>query len=462
MNTATTESVKAVLGTNAKANKQRRGKWWLAFVIAGVLGAGAYVWLSPQQGQTSVSFKTTPVQTGKLVVSVTATGNLQPKNQVDIGTELSGTVAEVLVDDNDVVKKGQVLARLNTTQLNDTITKSKAALASAEANVNKATAAITQSQATLKEAETNLKRLQELHQASGGQLPAQTELDSAKATLDRAKADIASNKAAEVAAKAAVTQAKASLRSDETNLGKAIITSPIDGVVLDRAIEPGQTVAASLSAPTLFTLAEDLSQMEVEVAVDEADVGKVKEGQKAEFTVDAWAGRKYPAEITRVSLGSTTSDNVVSYVTVLAVQNTDLTLRPGMTATATIETDRRDNAVLIPNTALRFTPPMLAAPPDEAGSAPAASGSSGGFLSKLMPRPPMMDQKKRSTGTGDAEQGAKNADGTQTVWVLNDNRPTAVSVKTGISDGKMTEIVSGDLQAGMQVITESNSGGKAP
>ncbi len=460
MSTATTESVKAVLGTNAKANKQRSGKWWLAFVVAGALGAGAYVWLSPQQGQTSVSFKTTPVQTGKLVVSVTATGNLQPKNQVDIGTELSGTVAEVLVDDNDVVKKGQVLARLNTTQLNDTITKSKAALASAEANVNKATATITQSQATLKEAETNLKRLQELYQSSGGQLPAKTELDSAKATLDRAKADIASNKAAEVAAKAAVTQAKASLRSDETNLSKAIITSPIDGVVLDRAIEPGQTVAASLSAPTLFTLAEDLSQMEVEVAVDEADVGKVKEGQKAEFTVDAWAGRKYPAEITRVSLGSTTSDNVVSYVTVLAVQNTDLTLRPGMTATATIETDRRDNAVLVPNTALRFTPPSTA-PIGDAENAP-ATGNSGGFLSKLMPRPPMMDQKKRGTGTGEAEQGAKKADGTQTVWVLTDNRPSAVSVKTGISDGKMTEIVSGDLKTGMQVITESNSGGKTP
>ncbi len=459
MSITTTESVKAVLANGGKTNKNRGGKWLLTLVITAALAGGAYYWYAQPQATSQVSYKTTSAQMGKLLVTVTATGNLQPKNQVDIGTELSGTVTAVLVDDNDEVKKGQVLARLNTTQLNDTIAKSKAALASAEANVNKATATIAQSQATVTEAQANLNRLQELYQTSGGKLPAKSELDTAKATLARAQADVASNKAAEVAAKAAVTQAKATLRSDETNLSKATITSPIDGVVLNRAIEPGQTVAASLSAPTLFTLAEDLSQMEVEVGVDEADVGKVKQGQQAEFTVDAWTGRKYPAEITRVSLGSTTSGNVVSYVTVLAVHNTDLTLRPGMTATATIATEKRDNALLVPNAALRFVPPQATSTVGGAGT----SNKNSSFLSKLMPRAPVSETKKRTnTNATGAAVTATTADGTQKIWVLDNNQPVAVSVKTGLSDGKMTEIVSGDLKEGMPVITESGNGSKAP
>jgi HlyD family secretion protein len=364
-------------------------------------------------------------------VTVTATGNLQPKNQVDIGTELSGTVDEVLVDANEVVKKGQKLASLNTTQLQDTITKGKAALASAQAKVK-------QSAATIKEARTKLARLRELYNTSGGKLPAKSELDTAEATLERAQAD-------EEVAKTTVTSAAADLRSAQTNLGKAIITSPIDGVVLTRTVEPGQTVASSLSAPTLFTLAEDLAQMEVEVGVDEADVGQVKAGQSAEFTVDAWPGRKYPAELTRVSLGSSISDNVVSYLTVLAVQNTDLSLRPGMTATATIKTDARENVLLVPNTALHFTPVVEAA----ASAAPAETS----FISKLMPRPPGMGGQR--TRNNDSEKTAVHVAGMQALWVLENNAPLAVDVETGISDGKMTEIVSGGLKAGMAVITES-------
>ncbi|MDD5393829.1 MAG: efflux RND transporter periplasmic adaptor subunit [Thiothrix sp.] len=423
-------SVQAVLAAGGSKPLAMKSKKLIILLVAVLMAIGAgYYFFTKPASNSQTSFKTTEVKTGNLSVTVTATGNLQPKNQVDIGTELSGTVDEVLVDANDVVKKGQKLASLNTTQLNDTITKGKASLASAQAKVKQAAA-------TVKEARTNLSRLRQLYSASGGKLPAKSELDSASATLERAQAD-------ELVAKTTVTSANAELRSSQTNLGKASITSPIDGVVLTRTVEPGQTVASSLSAPTLFTLAEDLAQMEVEVGVDEADVGQVKAGQKAEFTVDAWPGRKYPAEITRISLGADTSNNVVSYLTVLAVQNTDLTLRPGMTATATIKTEARENVLLVPNTALRFSPPVAAAT-----TAPANSS----FISKLMPRPPGMGgQKKRPNGTS----SAASPDGMQKIWVLENNVPVAVEVKTGISDGKMTEIISGNLKAGMQVITES-------
>jgi len=435
INSTTNDSVKAVLAAGGKKKSQSsKGKWLLALLVAGIVSGGAgYYFMGQSQTTSQASYKTTPAKLGNLSVTVTATGNLKPKNQVDIGTELSGTVDEVLVEANAVVTKGQKLASLNTTQLQDTITKGKASQASAQAKVKQAAASV-------KEARTKLNRLRELYSASGGKLPAKSELDSAVATLERAQAD-------EAVAKTTVTSATAELRSSQTNLGKAIITSPINGVVLTRTVEPGQTVASSLSAPTLFTLAEDLAQMEVEVGVDEADVGQVKAGQKAEFSVDAWPGRKYPAEITRVSLGADTSNNVVSYLTVLAVQNTDLTLRPGMTATATIKTEARENVLLIPNTALRFTPVVAAAP--------AAASANSSFISKLMPRPPGMGTaKKRPNGTSPAA----SPDGMQKIWVLENNAPLAVEVKTGISDGKQTEIVSGGLKEGMAVITESTGG----
>lgn len=439
MSINTTPSVQDVLkqktgSQKTGGNSKRAWKSTLAIVVALAMAGGAgWYFLSKPATTRQQSFQTQSVKRGDLSVTVTATGNLQPLNQVDIGTELSGTVDAVLVDTNDTVKKGQELARLNTTQLDDTITKTKASLASAEAKVKQAAA-------TVKEARANLNRLQQLHAASGGKLPSKAELDSAAATLERAQAD-------ETVSKSTVASAKAEVRSAATNLGKAIITSPIDGVVLSRSIEPGQTVAASFSAPTLFTLAEDLAKMELEVGVDEADVGQVKDGQKAEFTVDAWPGRKYPATITRVSLGSTLSDNVVTYLTTLTVANTDLTLRPGMTATATIATNSRSDVVLIPNAALRFTPVMPAANGVVSGGQQNSS-----FLSKLMPRPPGMGRPRTQPTK---EENTSNSE--QTVWVLDSGNPAPVKVKTGISDGKMTEMVSGDLQPDMQVIVGSSS-----
>jgi HlyD family secretion protein len=341
---------------------------------------------------------------------------------VNIGSELSGTVARVLVDINDRVKKAQVLAELDTAKLQDQIARSRAALASSEAKV-------AQAAATVKEARGNLARLREVQRLSGGKVPSQAELDTALATLERALAD-------ETAARSSVTDARAALSSDETSLRKASIRSPIDGVVLTRAVDPGNAVAASLQAVTLFTLAEDLTKMKLQVNVDEADVGQVREGQNAAFTVSAYPNRKYPARIVRVGYGATTKDNVVTYLAELEVANTDLSLRPGMTATATITATERRGALLVPNAALRFTP--------VAGDA-AAGGNSGGLVSKLMPRMPRSGAPRKAGAT---------AAGARQVWVLRDGAPAEVPVTPGVSDGRRTEVESGDLHEGDAVITD--------
>ena len=254
--------------------------------------------------------------------------------------------------------------------------------------------------------------------------------------------------AVEASARANVAEARAAASTDETNLSKASIRSPIDGVVLTRTVDPGNAVAASLQAVTLFTVAEDLTQLRLEVNVDEADVGAVKVGQKASFTVSAYPSRRYPATITRVAFGSTKTDNVVTYVTYLDVDNADLSLRPGMTAAATIIATERTDVLLVPNTALRFTPAQ--------DGSPAAAASGGSFVSKLMPRMPRTGTRKPADTSAAAAAGAKQ------VWVLKDAQAVAVAVKTGISDGRMTEVSGEGLQEGMAVITDQQSAGAAP
>ena len=424
-------SVESVLGAgNGGDTGQawfKRPKYWL--IAAGAVIAILALWLFLGAGgkSTKVTYQEVAVSRGKLVVKVSATGNLQPTNQVDIGSELSGTVETVYVDDNDLVKKGQVLARLDTAKLEDQVQNRKAALQAAKAKVQQAIA-------TKNEAQAELARFREVWKLSGGKVPSKTEMATAEANLARAAAD-------EASARASVSQARANLRSDQTNLSKAIIRSPINGVVLLREVEPGQTVAASLQAPVLFTLAESLSSMELQVAVDEADVGQVKEGQEAHFNVDAYPNRQYPAKITRVGFGSQTTDGVVSYLTILSVNNDDLTLRPGMTATADITTLVREDALLVPNAALRFEPQN------------GKKAKNGSMLSSIMPRPPHLSKKKKQA-TKNLAQG--NA---QSIWVLNKDVPEAVQVVIGASDGRFTEIAKGDLKAGMKVITNSKTGG---
>lgn len=415
------EDLTSVLGTAPGHGRVSRIWRRLAGgVLAALVAISGYALLRSNHGPPAPLYTTQLAQRGDLTVTVSATGNVQPTNQVDVGSELSGIIEAVRVDDNDRVKRGQILAQLDVSRLQDQIAKSRGALTAAQALVS-------QTLATVKENRVNLERLQGVVARSNGAV-SRSDLDAADAALQRAMAD-------EASAHAAVVQASATLRSDETNLAKASIRSPIDGVVLLRKVEPGQTVAASLQAPVLFTLAEDLSQMQLEVDVDEADVGQVRDGQDATFTVDAYPARKYPARISRVDFGSQIKDGVVSYLTILAVNNDDLSLRPGMTVTAEITTARVHDALLVPSAALRFTPETT---PGE------TAATSGGIVSRLLPRfsPP---PPSRPAG---APAGAHR------VWVLRDGGPVAVPVTPGVTDGRLTQIAGGELQAGMAVITE--------
>ena len=428
-NTTTTPSgteLQALLDEAPQRVWWRRSVIWIGLTIALAIGAGVYYWQSNAKSSAAPVFVTEPAAKGKLTLSVSANGTLQPTTSVNIGSELSGTVLRVLVDVNDKVKKGQVLLELDTAKLGDQVARSRAALSAALAKV-------AQAGATVKEAKGNLARLEEVARLSGGKVPSQAELDSGRATLERALAE-------ERSAHASVADARAAAATDETNLSKASIRSPIDGVVLTRNVDPGNAVAASLQAVTLFVLSEDLSKLRLQVNVDEADVGAVKVGQKASFTVSAYPSRKYPAKIYRVAYGSTITDNVVTYITYLEVDNSDLSLRPGMTASATITATERQDVLLVPNTSLRFTP-----------SLGAGAKAKGGIVSSLLPRMPQ-GARKTAGGSGTAKQ----------VWVLRDGAAVAVSVNTGISDGRMTEVIDGELQAGMLVITDQRAAGGAP
>jgi HlyD family secretion protein len=403
----------------------KRARRWLGWgSVATVIGVAALLLWPGQKSGPAGQYVTDEAITGNLTVTVAATGTLQPIRTVDLGSELSGTLEAVLVKENEHVRKGQVVARLDMSKLNDQVTKSRAAVAAAHASVR-------QMAATVTEARTTLNRLRKISEKSGGGLPSQSDLDAAAASYERSLANVGG-------AEAAVAQAQATLKSDETNIKKASIRSPIDGVVLTRKVEPGQTVVAAMNAPVLFVLAEDLKKMELQVKVDEADVAGVVAGQSASFTVAAWLGRRFDATVDSVGMGSTITDNVVTYKTVLKVNNDDLALRPGMTATARIVTGQRQNALLVPSAALRFVPP----------DAPAASA---GIVSKLLPKPP---QRRRLQDGGPARIGNTK------IWVLRDSTAVAIPVTTGLTNGRQTEIIDGELEPGMAVITEFQSTAK--
>jgi HlyD family secretion protein len=419
----------------------RRYVKWVAIAI-GVILLALLGWRL--FGPTAAAgYATAPVARGNLTVTVSATGKLAPTNQVTVGSQLSGLVTQVVVDVNDTVRAGQPLALIDPEQLDDQIRQGNAQLAANVASVN-------QARATVAEANAQLARLQEVYKLSNGRVPSKTELQTGQANAQRAVA-------AQRVAEANVTAAKASLSQSQTQRARAIIRSPVNGVVLARQVDPGQTVAASFNTPTLFVIAEDLSKMKLEVAIDEADVGSVKIGQRADFTVDAFPGRTFPAEITRVDLGSnltvsaatasssttttSTTGQVVSYAADLTVANPTLQLLPGMTATADIVTSDKRNVLLVPNAALRFKP--------DTGAAAGQSG--GGIAGSLTFRPKRGNRPER---TATLARGAS-----QTVYVKNaDGTPRAIQVTTGDTNGTQTEVLSGDLKPGMQVITGQLSG----
>lgn len=433
-----------------KQGRRSRGLWfWLVLLAVIIVAGGGWWWRQAELAKAAgPMYVTSPLEKGEVSLSVTATGNLEPTNEVTIGSELSGTVQEVYVEGNDHVTAGQPLLKLNTDKLEQQTANTRAAVLSAEAKV-------LQAQATLDEVQDTLSRQQELSRLSGGKLPSRADMASAVASVARAKADL------EVA-KANVGSAQAQLLINESDLAKAIIRSPIDGIVLTRSVEPGQTVAASFTAPELFVIAEKLEHMKLKVAIAEADIARLKDGQSATFSVDAWPGRNYDARVTKVSYGSGVTDNVVTYETELEVSNDDLSLRPGMTATAVIDVARSADTFVVPVAALRFEPPV---PQQSAGaSAPSAS-----FVERLVPGP------RRFGRSGSNSRGSRTAAVTGKIWVLDDvaaqpqagqaagsaadpeGEPRQIDVRIGLSDGRQTEIISDELKEGMTVILRLNT-----
>lgn len=403
---------------SVEGRKRKRRYLWAALTLVVLVGVGAWVVMG-RSGRHR--YETQEAFRGDLIVVVSATGNLEPTNQVEVGVEVSGTVATVDVDYNDRVERGQILARLDPTKFKAQVVKSRATLQSAKARV-------LQAQATVEESRAQLARLKRLRQVSKGTDPPQVDIDAADAALKRAMAERAS-------AKADVAEVSATLESNEIDLSKTVIHSPVDGIVLVRAVEPGQTVAATLQTPVLFVLAEDLTKMELHVSVDEADVGKVRAGQQATFTVDAYPDRTFSAQIADVHYGAQEIEGVITYEAVLNVDNQDLSLRPGMTATANIVVERVADVLLVPNAALRFSPP-----------AEEEARQGGGLLGRLIPHPPRGASKNGERPSADQRM--------QRVWVLKDGKPIPVRIATGPTDGITTEVVQGEIEAGAPLIVQ--------
>lgn len=421
-------SVDEFLGTKPRPRWRRWMKYWLPGLVVLLLVLGI---AQCSREAPPPDYITEAVTKKSLSLSVTATGNLRPTNQVEVGAEVTGPLDSVLVDVNDRVSKGQVIAVINTEIIDQQI-------AQARANLNAARAALAQARATINVDTAQLKRLEEVRRLSGGRVPSQIEMEQAQAAVARDKAAVAS-------AQANIEAAQASLNGNLTTRTRAVIRAPVDGVVLARRVEPGQTVVASFNTVTLFVIAEDLSAMQLRVSIDEADVGQVKRGQKATFTVDAYPGRRFPATLERIDLASSSTTqasasggtgtsaaggSVVSYEARLAVQNPDGVLRPGMTATATIATQNTGSAMLVPNAALRFRPE--------------AKDQGGG---RLLARPDF--------GLEDSKQQASIGEGSrQQVQVLQaDSTLKAIEVITGRSDGRSTAVRSRELKPGMKVVT---------
>ncbi len=424
--TASARDVEEFLGIPPARPPSRVMRWGMTSVAVVVLALIVARLISG--GTAEPKFATVELQRGDMAVHVTATGNLEPTNEVSVGSELSGLIDAVFVDINDKVTKDQALAQIDPEKLNDAMLRSAAALEQAKASV-------LQADATVELTRVSLARFEEIRRLSNGKVPSMTELDKARAESKQAVANLA-------AAKASVSSAQAQLSTDRTNLAKATIRSPVDGVILSRRVEPGQTVAASFNTPTLFVIAEDLAAMKLEVKVDEADVGQVAEGQPTTFTVDAYPGKTFEAVITRVNVGSNTNDsedttstsattasNVIAYGAVLSVNNENLALRPGMTATASILTSEEKDVFTVPNAALRFQPVT------ETAAGPGLSIFRG---------------KRDSTGQEvTIGRGAR-----QILYALGeDGSLTEVPVVVGNTDGVRT-IVSGEgLKPGLQIVT---------
>jgi HlyD family secretion protein len=402
--------------------------WWrqhlrlviiVALALVVVVGGIGWWWIARTRA-TAIQYVTSAAWTGNLEVTASTMGTVEPITQVEVGSEVSGTVTKVYVTYNDTVTAGQVLAEIGTDELADQSRRTKSLLDSARASV-------IDRQATLMQANRDLSRLNLL--AVRG-LASNEDLEKIQTVQLQASAALA-------IASAQVKVAEADLASNQTQIEKASIRAPIAGIVLDRNVDTGQTVAASLQSPVLFTLADDLRLMHVVVDVDEADVGTVNEGDRASFTVEAFPDHVFDAKVIQVRYAPVTVSGVVSYKSVLSVDNAALLLRPGMTASAEIVTDEIAGALLIPNAALRYAP------------AAATTKASGGglFGGAVAPQP--------TTSTTTTPSAAANE---RQVWVLRAGAAQQVTIKTGLTDGTSTEVLSGDLAVGDLLITAAKAG----
>jgi len=408
--------------------KNRALRRWLGRALAlmalAAVAAAFFVWRARVSKPATESYVSSPVEHGDLRETVTATGTLSPLDAVQVGAEVTGRVLKVNVDVNDRVTAGQILVEIDQEQLTARVEESQAQLRSAEASVKNA-------RASVKEAELKAQRLRELGKRG---LASAQELESAEATLERAKAQVGS-------AAAQVTVARAGLKSTKTSQSKASIKSPIDGIVLARSVEPGQTVTAGFQTPVLFTLARDITQMRLLVDVDEADVGKVKDGQPATFVVDAYPRRQFQSKVVRLNNLPKSGTTVITYEGLLTVDNSERLLRPGMTATATVVTREVQGVLTVPNAALRFRP-----------TSATGSQRGGGIPMPGFGRPPGMGGGPRPAGSaGPGGAGQKRG---AAVYLLREGQPARVAVEVGVSDGKRTEIRSSELAAGSEVITD--------
>lgn len=381
---------------------------------------------------TEYVYRTQPVTRGSISATVSATGSVNPVEMVDVGTQVSGTIKEIYVDYNSRVTKGQLVAMLDTDMLQSRIEEAKASLALAQARTTSARASVT-------DADRTFKRNKELWERD---LIARSELDAAETKLSLARASLAENNAQ-------VVQAKASLKQAETSLGYARIVSPVDGVVIARKVDVGQTVAASLQTPTLFSIARDLTRMQIEASVDEADIGRIAEGQRAICRFDAWPDTTFEGTVTQVRLKSTVVSNVVTYTVIIRVDNSELKLKPSMTANVTIVTEEKKDALKVPAAALRFTPPgdVLAAFAAASGTEQEEGEGS------IMGLPPM---RRRNGNRSDDEDEP-------VVWVVEDGKIVgSVPVgEQGISDRTWVEVLNTQLKEGQELAVAFSTAGAA-
>lgn len=422
---------------------------WIILVVA-VAAAGFGVWRWQQSRATpEVTYRTVPIEKRKISARVTASGTLQATVTVQVGAQVSGRLQKINVDFNSQVKKGQLIAKLDPQLFVAAVERENANYAAAKAGVIKA-------EAERKDAELAQKRAKNLNDQG---LASAAELQAADTALAVAMSGVE-------LAKATLQQQGAALHQAQVNLSYTDIYSPIDGVVISRSVDVGQTVAASLQAPVLFTIAEDLKKMQVHTSVAEGDVGRLQDGMDAWFTVDAFPGQRFKGRISQIRNAAQTVQNVVTYDAVIDVVNDDLRLRPGMTATTTIVFAEKHDALAIPNTALRFKPPSeVASAIASTSGGPAASLS----VTAAGDAPPSSSRASPSGSNGGQNGGpngrkrvlAKDGEPAQrTVYVLRNGHPESAEIHTGLSDGTVTEVTGGDLKEGDQVIIEANVAGK--